>query len=58
MQIFCLTEFLLKASGTSLLTFEQKVIKHRDFFDLEELIYKNILILGSVIFFLKKRITE
>ncbi len=46
----------VKASGISVLTLEQKIIKHRDYFDAGELFYENIPVLGSVILFLKKKI--
>ncbi len=46
----------VKASGISVLTLEQKIIKHRDYFDAGELFYENIPVLGSVILYLKKKI--
>jgi len=48
----------VKASGISVLTVEQKIIRHRDFFDAGELFYENIPVLGSVIRFLKKKIAN
>jgi len=47
---------IVKATGISVLTVEQKVIRHRDFFDAGELFYENVPVLGSVIRFLKKKI--
>lgn len=46
----------VKASGISVLTFEQKIIKQRDYFDAGELFYENIPVLGSLILYLKKKI--
>jgi limonene-1,2-epoxide hydrolase len=46
----------VQASGISVLTFEQKITKHRDYFDAGELFYENIPILGSMIRFIKKKI--
>lgn len=48
----------VKASGISVLTVEQKIIKQRDYFDAGELFYENIPVLGSVILFLKKKIAS
>lgn len=46
------------ATGISVLTVEQKVIKHRDLFDAGELFYENVPVLGSVIRFLKRKIAS
>jgi hypothetical protein len=48
----------VKASGISVLTIEEKIIKQRDYFDAGELFYENIPILGSLILFLKKKIAN
>lgn len=48
----------VKASGISVLTIEEKIIKQRDYFDAGELFYENIPILGSIIRFLKKKIAN
>ena len=48
----------VKASGISVLTFEQKITHHRDYFDAGELFYENIPILGGIIRFLKKKIAS
>lgn len=44
------------ASGISVLTVEEKIIKHRDYFDAGELFYENVPVLGRIIRFLKKKI--
>lgn len=46
----------VKTSGISVLTIEQKIIKHRDYLDAGELFYENIPVLGKIIRFLKKKI--
>lgn len=48
----------VKASGISVLSVEQKIIKHRDYFDAGELFYENIPFLGKIIHFLKKKIAS
>ena len=48
----------VKASGISVLTIEEKIIKQRDYFDAGELFYENIPILGGIIRFLKKKIAN
>ncbi|MBK6263848.1 nuclear transport factor 2 family protein [Marivirga sp. S37H4] len=48
----------VKASGISVLTIEQKIIKHRDYFDAGELFYENVPVLGNIIRFLKKKIAH
>ncbi|MBN4081570.1 nuclear transport factor 2 family protein [bacterium AH-315-C07] len=48
----------VKASGISILTFEEKIIKHRDYFDAGELFYENVPVLGGIIRFLKKKIVN
>lgn len=48
----------VNATGISVLTIkEEKIIEQRDFFDAGELFYENIPILGSIIRFIKKKIT-
>jgi limonene-1,2-epoxide hydrolase len=39
----------VKASGISELTIEEKIIRQRDYFDVGELFYENIPVLGSII---------
>ncbi|MBL8993944.1 MAG: nuclear transport factor 2 family protein [Spirochaetia bacterium] len=46
----------VKASGISVLTIEEKIVKHRDYFDAGELFYENVPLVGGVIRFLKKKI--
>lgn len=48
----------VKASGISVLTVEQKITKHRDYFDAGELFYENIPLLGKIIRFFKKKIAS
>ncbi|MBL4654746.1 MAG: nuclear transport factor 2 family protein [Bacteroidia bacterium] len=48
----------VKASGISVLIFEQKITKHRDYFDAGELFYENIPLLGGIIRLLKKKIAN
>ena len=48
----------VKASGISVLTVEQKITKHRDYFDAGELFYENIPLLGKIIRSLKKKIAS
>ena len=48
----------VKASGISVLTFEQKITKQRDYFDAGELFYENIPLLGGIIRLLKKKIAN
>src|SRR5690554_6369725 len=48
----------VKASGISVLTVEQKITRHRDYFDAGELFYENIPLLGKIIRFLKKKIAS
>lgn len=42
--------------GCSLITCHDKIISHRDYFDLGEMLYENISVLGSVIRYIKNRI--
>lgn len=49
---------IVKASGISVLTVEQKIIRQRDYFDAGELFYENIPVLGNIIRFLKKKIAS
>jgi len=46
------------ASGISVLTIEEKIIRQRDYFDAGELFYEHIPVLGGVIRFLKKKIAN
>lgn len=46
---------IVKASGISVLTIEEKIVGHRDYFDAGELFYENVPLLGSVIRLLKKK---
>lgn len=48
----------VKASGISVLTVEQKITKHRDYFDAGELFYENIPLLGKIIRSIKKKIAS
>ncbi|MCJ8290296.1 MAG: nuclear transport factor 2 family protein [Crocinitomicaceae bacterium] len=48
----------IKASGISVLTFEQKITQHRDYFDAGELFYENIPLLGRIIRLLKKKLAN
>lgn len=48
----------VKASGISVLTIEDKIIKQRDYFDAGELFYENIPVLGGIIRFLKRKIAN
>ncbi len=48
----------VKASGISILTIEEKIIRQRDYFDAGELFYENIPVLGSMIRYLKKKIAN
>ena len=48
----------IKASGISVLTFEQKITKHRDYFDAGELFYENVPLVGGIIRLLKKKIAK
>lgn len=48
---------IINATGFSVLTFKEgKIIKQRDFFDVGELFYENIPILGSIVRYIKKKI--
>ncbi|MGB0521659.1 MAG: nuclear transport factor 2 family protein, partial [Flammeovirgaceae bacterium] len=46
----------ISASGISVVTFEDKITHHRDYFDAGELFYENIPLVGGLIRFLKKKI--
>ncbi|WKV13015.1 nuclear transport factor 2 family protein [Marivirga harenae] len=46
----------VKASGISVLIFENEIISQRDYFDAGELFYENIPILGSIIRSIKKKL--
>jgi hypothetical protein len=48
----------MKASGISVLTFEDKIISQRDYFDAGELFYENIPILGGIIRSIKKKLSK
>ncbi|MFB2121468.1 nuclear transport factor 2 family protein [Parapedobacter sp. 2B3] len=48
----------VKASGISVLTVEQKITRHRDYFDAGELFYENIPVLGSIIRSIKKKMAS
>ena len=48
----------VRASGISVLTFEQKITQQRDYFDAGELFYENIPVLGGIIRLLKKKIAN
>ena len=48
----------VKASGISVLTFEEKIIRQRDYFDAGEMFYENIPLLGGIIRFIKKKIVS
>lgn len=48
----------VKASGISVLTVEQKITSHRDYFDAGELFYENIPVLGSIIRSIKKKMAS
>jgi len=40
------------------LTVEDKIVEHRDYFDAGELFYENVPILGGIIRTLKKKIAQ
>jgi len=46
------------ASGITVLTIDEKIIKHRDYFDAGELFYENVPLVGGLIRFLKKKIAN
>jgi len=46
------------ASGITVLTIDEKIIKHRDYFDAGELFYENVPVVGGLIRFLKKKIAN
>lgn len=46
------------SSGISVLTFTNKVVHHRDYFDAGELFYEHVPILGSMIRFIKRKIAK
>lgn len=48
----------IKTSGISVLTVENKIVIHRDYFDAGELFYENIPVLGSIIRLLKRKIVK
>jgi hypothetical protein len=48
----------VKASGISVLTIENKIIKHRDYFDAGEVFYENIPILVGIISLIKRKIAK
>ncbi|MCC5929162.1 MAG: nuclear transport factor 2 family protein [Cyclobacteriaceae bacterium] len=47
----------VKATGISVLYFDEKIIMQRDFFDAGEIFYENIPVMGSIIRFIKSKIS-
>jgi len=48
----------VRVNGISVLTFEDKITIHRDYFDLGEMIYEHIPLVGGLVRFIKKKIIE
>jgi len=48
----------IKASGISVLVFDEKIIKHRDYFDAGEVFYENIPLLGTIVKFIKRQLQK
>ena len=49
---------IISVDGASEIKFKEKIFYHQDYFDGADLLYKHIPVLGSVISFLKKRMSN
>ena len=48
----------VSASGISVVSFDDKITHHRDYFDAGELFYENIPVVGSLVRYVKKKIAK